>query len=117
MDAAVVDRRPQAGGALFGCLEQVNAVGRCRDWTQAVQERFGWVKVFVWVFFSQGFGFTSSCFFRSSPAVQCGDEKHIILVLEFIIQLTLQAKKKKEELFKCHFQIQAAKRKQLIKRR
>lgn len=76
---AVVDRRPQAGGALFGCLEQVNVVGRRRDWTQTVQERFGWVKVFVcfclfvFVFclFSQGFGFTSSCFFRSSPAVQC----------------------------------------------
>lgn len=57
--------------ALFGCLEQVNAVERCRDWTQAVQERFRWVKVFVWFFFPQGFGFTSSCFFRSSPAVQC----------------------------------------------
>lgn len=50
MDAVVVDRRPQAGGALFGCLEQVNPVGRCRDWKQAVQERFGWVKVFVWAF-------------------------------------------------------------------
>lgn len=50
MDAVVVDRRPQAGGALFGCLEQVNAVGRCRDWTQAVQERFRWVKVFVCLF-------------------------------------------------------------------
>lgn len=38
MDAVVVDRRLQAGGALFGCLEQVNAVRRCRDWTQTVQE-------------------------------------------------------------------------------
>lgn len=47
MDALMVDRRLQAGGALFGCLEQVNAVGRRRDWTQAVQERFEWVKVFV----------------------------------------------------------------------
>lgn len=28
--------------------------------------------------------------------MQCRDEKHIILVLEFIIQLTLQAKKKKK---------------------
>lgn len=63
MDAVVVDRRPQAGGALFGCLEQVNAVGRCRDWTQAVQERFRWVKV-LFGFFPQGFGFTSSCFFQ-----------------------------------------------------
>lgn len=31
MDALMVDRRPQAGGALFGCLEQVNAVGRRRE--------------------------------------------------------------------------------------
>lgn len=55
MNVVVVDRRLQAGGALFGCLEQVNAVGRCRDWIQADQERFGWVKVFclvlVWFFF------------------------------------------------------------------
>lgn len=49
--------------------------------------------------------------------MQCRDEKHIILVLEFIIQLTLQAKNKNEKWFKCHFQTLAAKRKQLIKRR
>lgn len=57
MDAAGVDRRPQAGGALFGCLEQVNAVGRCRDRTRAVQERFGWVKVFVCCCLGCGFFF------------------------------------------------------------
>lgn len=60
---AVVDRRPQAGRALFGCLEQVNAVGRCRDWTQAVQERFRWVKVFVW-FFSPGIWIYILLFFQ-----------------------------------------------------
>lgn len=64
MDAAVVDRRPQAGGALFGCLEQVNAVGRCRDWTQAVRERFGWVKVFVWIFFFPGIWIYIVLFFQ-----------------------------------------------------
>lgn len=50
---------------------------------------------FLFGFFAQGFGFTSSCFSRSSPTVQCRDEKHVILILEFIIQLALQAKKKK----------------------
>ena len=116
MDAVVVDSRPRAGRALFGCLVTSERGGKMqRPGTGSSREV--WVGLgFCLGFFAQGFGFTSSCFSRSSPAVQCRDEKHIILVLEFVIQLTLQAKKKNEKWFKCHFQILAAKRKQLIKR-
>lgn len=88
MDAVVVNSRPHAGGALFGCLVTNERSGKMqRPGTGSSKEV--WVDLgFCLGFFAQGFGFTSSCFSRSSPAMQCRDEMHIILVLEFIIQLT-----------------------------
>lgn len=69
MDAVAAHSRPHVGEALFGCVGTREHGGKVLRPGMDSSREF-WVGLGFCLFvFGQGFGFTSSCFSRSSPAV------------------------------------------------